>query len=270
MGWTEAHDNASGYPYWINEETQETSWDPPPPACDGGGEWEQQTDPHTGAVYYWNADDDRVSWTIPPGWESSAAASERPPPPAVAADEDDLEERPTGSIAVSFSDVHRASESQSFSSGTNPLHGNRAEPSTAPSKKPPVPSAITPEPHASPSDSSSNPRHTAVRDGNGKAGASLPPPRRDGSKAGAPPSPRRDDSKVDAKRRGGVRGGDRGLVRLLVAGVALGIVLVAIGAVLYLVPSLTEPDGGGQAAAAEQTTAAVAVELSGISCSQCA
>ena len=75
MVWQEATDAVSGMPYWHNDETGESTWDPA--AC---GPWVQRTDPSSGAAYWWNTETDRVSWTDP---SSAAAPAPAPPPPMV-------------------------------------------------------------------------------------------------------------------------------------------------------------------------------------------
>ena len=72
-GWTEEVDQGSGQTYFYNDETGETSWEPPPGLQAGGGGggalpagWAALVDEGSGQTYYLNEQTGESSWD-PPG-----------------------------------------------------------------------------------------------------------------------------------------------------------------------------------------------------------
>ena len=86
--WSEYHDASSGYPYWVNSETSETSWDPPPAAEAGSpataaegtcttGAWVECFDDASGYPYWINSASGESTWERPRTAVASAASETR-------------------------------------------------------------------------------------------------------------------------------------------------------------------------------------------------
>ena len=70
QGWTESVDQGSGQTFYYNDETGESSWEPPPGLQQGGGGampggWVAQVDQASGQTFYLNEQTGETQWEPP-------------------------------------------------------------------------------------------------------------------------------------------------------------------------------------------------------------
>ena len=69
-GWVAQVDEASGETFYLNSQTGETQWEPPPTGPTGGQAtgWVAQVDEASGETFYVNSQTGEAQWEPPPQW----------------------------------------------------------------------------------------------------------------------------------------------------------------------------------------------------------
>ena len=83
QGWIETHDD-DGNLYYYNEETGETSWEPPGVSeteAKEGSSWSKLIDDETGVPYYYDSVSGETSWDAPPGFLEDEVKDQSPVSP---------------------------------------------------------------------------------------------------------------------------------------------------------------------------------------------